>query len=110
MITFFSIELRNVCLCVLFVLQVLFVIGCCAIFSSGDLVLTWYPFARDCLYYMISLLVLALFFGVISADEIWVWEALILLLLYGGYCYLMMNNQRLYEWIQDRVPTSNTQV
>ena len=45
------------------VFNVLFVIGCCAVFTSGDLVLTWYPFARDCFYYSVSLIILAGFFA-----------------------------------------------
>ena len=34
------------------------------------LTLTWWPLARDSTYYTISLLVLALFFGYISENEI----------------------------------------
>jgi len=78
------------------VFNVLFVIGCCAIFSGGDLVLTWYPFARDCTYYCISLVCLAGFF---SDQFIYWWEATILLLLYVGYVILMFNNAKLYNWI-----------
>ena len=45
------------------VFNVLFVIGCCAVASEEPLQLTWYPFARDCIYYSISLLVLGAFFS-----------------------------------------------
>jgi hypothetical protein len=38
----------------------------CALFSKDTLQLTWWPLARDCTYYCASLLVLALFFGVIA--------------------------------------------
>ena len=81
------------------VFNVLFVIGCCAVFSSGDLVLTWYPFARDSIYYCVSLCLLAGFF----ADQIilW-WEALILLFMYGGYVILMFNNAKLYGWLDKK--------
>ena len=48
------------------VFNVLFVIGMCALFSKEVLELTWWPLARDCSYYAISLLVLALFFGGIA--------------------------------------------
>lgn len=81
------------------VFNVLFVIGCCAVFSSGCLVLTWYPFARDCLYYIISLCVLAAFF---FDKTIWWYEALMLLLMYGGYVAVMINNARIYHWIDDK--------
>ena len=51
------------------VFNVLFVIGMCAVFSKDVLQLTWWPLARDCSYYCLSLIVLALFFGVISHKE-----------------------------------------
>mmetsp|Transcript_49599 Transcript_49599/g.44410 ORF Transcript_49599/g.44410 Transcript_49599/m.44410 type:complete len:660 (-) Transcript_49599:26-2005(-) len=82
------------------VFNVLFVIGCCAIFSSGDLVLTWYPFARDSCYYCISLCILAGFF---YGNSIEWWEATILFLLYIGYVILMVNNAKLYSWIDRKV-------
>jgi len=81
------------------VFNVLFVIGCCAIFTPGHLPLTWWPFARDCLYYIVSLCVLALFYGVITPDEIVWWEATILLLMYVGYATLMFNNRRIHDWV-----------
>eukprot|EP01043_Picozoa_sp_COSAG02_P046128 COSAG02_NODE_4288_length_5545_cov_8.284613_3_plen_705_part_00 len=48
------------------VFNVLFVIGMCALFSKETLQLTWWPLARDCSYYAVSLLVLAVFFGAIA--------------------------------------------
>jgi len=82
------------------VFNVLFVIGCCAIFSSGDLVLTWYPFARDSVYYCSSLCVLAGFF----ADSfITLWESLILLALYFGYVTVMMNNAKIYKFLDSKL-------
>jgi len=78
------------------VFNVLFVIGCCAIFSSGDLVLTWYPFARDSVYYCISLSLLAGFF---YGEFIEWWEATILFLMYFGYVFLMVNNAKFYAWL-----------
>eukprot|EP01043_Picozoa_sp_COSAG02_P068458 COSAG02_NODE_11377_length_1737_cov_1.789988_2_plen_237_part_01 len=51
------------------VFNVLFVIGMCAVFSKDVLQLTWWPLARDCSYYCLSLIVLALFFGVISHKD-----------------------------------------
>jgi len=81
------------------VFNVLFVIGCCAIFTPGHLPLTWWPFARDCTYYIISLIVLAIFYGVITPDEIVWWEATILLLMYVGYATMMFNNRRIQNWV-----------
>lgn len=68
------------------VFNVLFVIGMCSLFSTPEpgmkgLQLTWWPLARDCSYYALSLLVLALFFGAIAdhpdprlTDEAARWE------------------------------------
>ena len=74
------------------VFNVLFVIGCCAIFAKETLQLTWWPLFRDCVCYSIALLVLATFFGIASCQEIHWYEALILLGLYGLYCLLMTVN------------------
>merc|ERR1740127_360814 len=48
------------------VFNVLFVIGMCAIFSKEPLLLTKWPFARDCTYYVFSLIILMVFFGFVS--------------------------------------------
>jgi len=85
------------------VFNVLFVIGCCAVASLEPLQLTWYPFARDCIYYSISLLVLGAFF---LDGLIYVWEALILLLLYVGYVTLMMYNEKLYTYLDEKFSLS----
>jgi solute carrier family 24 (sodium/potassium/calcium exchanger), member 2 len=44
------------------VFNVLFVIGCCAMFSREILALTWWPLARDSVYYSITLVTLVVFF------------------------------------------------
>lgn len=80
------------------VFNVLFVIGMCAIFSTGELKLTWWPFARDVLYYGFALFMLTMFFGVNSPNEIEVYEAIILLGLYGVYVLLMYYNEALHLW------------
>lgn len=82
------------------VFNVLFVIGMCAIFSKELLVLTWWPLARDSSYYALSLLVLAIFF---QDQEIQVWEAAILLCMYGGYVLVMKNNAKLHATIDSWV-------
>merc|ERR1719317_63260 len=79
------------------VFNVLFVIGMCAIFSSGALKLTWWPFARDVIYYGFSLIMLTIFFGVNTPQVIEAYEAAILLSLYGGYVLLMVYNGPLQE-------------
>lgn len=79
--------------------NVLFVIAMCAFFSKELLTLTWWPLFRDSCYYTISLLALALFFGVVSPNEIEWWEAAVLFIMYFGYVLLMLYNERLYVWL-----------
>jgi len=85
------------------VFNVLFVIGVCAISSSKVLALTWWPLARDCVYYAFSLFVLALFMrpreGEGSEGRIYWHEAFLLLLMYVGYVTVMGFNQRLYRFV-----------
>ena len=81
------------------VFNVLFVIGCCAIFTPGHLPLTWWPFARDCAYYVVSLTLLAVFYGVISPNIIEWFEALLLLAMYGGYAVIMFNNKKIRMYV-----------
>jgi len=91
------------------VFNVLFVIGMCALLSEKDLVLTWWPLARDCFYYTIGLGVVALFIGINSENEIQLWEAVALLVFYFLYIYLMYKNQDLYRYISVKF-YSGTQV
>ncbi|KAA0150695.1 hypothetical protein FNF29_05032 [Cafeteria roenbergensis] len=76
------------------VFNVLFVIGCCAMFSKEVLSLTWWPLARDSVYYSITLAALVIFF--LDSKIEW-WEALIQFLLYIGYVTVMAYNVPLYK-------------
>lgn len=91
------------------VFNVLFVIGMCAIFSTGELKLTWWPFARDVIYYGFALFMLTMFFGVNSPNEIEMYEALILLMLYGTYVLLMYYNESLHLWFLSRLGKGKSQ-
>jgi len=74
------------------VFNILFVIGACAWFSSGELVLTWWPLFRDTVYYCVSLGVLiALFYD----HTIEAWEAAMQLLMYVLYVLIMCFNSKL---------------
>ena len=82
------------------VFNVMFVIGVCAVASSKPLDLTWWPLARDCSYYGMSLYVLSVF----MADmQIWWWEAFILLGMYAGYVTVMGFNVMLHRFVLERV-------
>ncbi|KAL1524928.1 hypothetical protein AB1Y20_019805 [Prymnesium parvum] len=87
------------------VFNVLFVIGCCALFSKETLSLTWWPLFRDVCCYSVALLVLALFFGVVTPFTIEWWEALVLLLLYVGYCTVMKYNEPIFAFVALRTRT-----
>ena len=64
------------------VFNVLFVVGFCAIITTTPMQLTAWPLLRDSTFYAITLIVLALFFGVFSPQKIDLSEALILFALY----------------------------
>ena len=81
------------------VFNVLFVIGCCALASKELLALTWWPLFRDCLYYAVGLVVLSIFVGVVSPEKIFVWEALVLFIMYIGYIVVMYFNRCLYKYL-----------
>ena len=78
------------------VFNVLFVIGVCAIVAP-NLTLTWWPLARDCTYYCISILVLTV---VILDQEVTWYEAVILLGMYMIYVLIMANNQKLHRKVE----------
>ena len=81
------------------VFNVLFVIAMCSFLSKDVLTLTWWPLFRDCVYYTIGLATLAIFVGVISKDEIEMWEAIVLFSMYIGYTILMKYHESIYAWI-----------
>jgi K+-dependent Na+/Ca+ exchanger-like protein len=102
------------------VFNVLFVIAVCALASTETLTLTWWPLARDCTCYLVTLLTVFLFFktgqdncrecgcGCDDPDspvraEIHFYEALILLAEYGGYCALMKYNQKIQMWVKSKI-------
>lgn len=90
------------------VFNVLFVIGCCAVFANETLHLTWWPLFRDCVCYIAALMVLATFFGITTCQQIFWYEALILLCMYLGYCVLMKYNEPVREWLTSKCARSAT--
>lgn len=73
------------------VFNVLFVIATCA-FVAPNLKVTWYPLARDCIFYCISILSLTMV--VLDQSVAW-WEACILFGLYIVYCTMMRYNEKI---------------
>ena len=82
------------------VFNVLFVIACCVLFTPPELSplqLSGWPLARDCIYYSLTLIMVAIMFGINTPGIIEAWEAAFLFLLYIGYCTIMAWNEWLYE-------------
>ncbi len=93
------------------VFNVLFVIGMCAIFSREVLELTWWPLFRDCSYYTVSLIVLAVFFGGdygAGKNKIELWESIVLLCMYAGYVLLMKYNEVIHQKLLGFMKSSKT--
>ncbi|KAL3916990.1 MAG: hypothetical protein SGILL_004921 [Bacillariaceae sp.] len=85
------------------VFNVLFVIGMCSIMAKEVLTLTWWPLFRDSSYYTVGLVMLAIFSGVVSPNEIELWEACVLFAMYLGYILLMWQNANLYKLLTGKV-------
>jgi len=81
------------------VFNVLFVIGTCSIFSKEVLTLTWWPLFRDCSFYVMGLLLLAIFVGITTPGKIVLWESITLFACYFLYVLLMKYNRVLYKKI-----------
>mmetsp|Transcript_20314 Transcript_20314/g.26437 ORF Transcript_20314/g.26437 Transcript_20314/m.26437 type:complete len:678 (+) Transcript_20314:172-2205(+) len=83
------------------VFNVLFVIGMCAMATPekfAPLKLTWWPLARDCTYYVLTLITLVIFMrdGVIE-----IYEALLQFMMYLGYVFLMSKTERLEKYVKN---------
>jgi len=85
------------------VFNILFVIGMCSLLARDVLTLTWWPLFRDSLYYTIGLVMLAVFTGFHTKNEIDLWESCVLFAMYLGYCLLMWQNKNLYKAITGKV-------
>jgi len=85
------------------VFNVLFVIGMCSLLSKEVLQLTWWPLFRDCTYYVFGLMMLAVFVGVVTPGKIFLWEAVVLFIMYLGYVVMMKYNRLLYTMLTGKV-------
>ena len=85
------------------VFNVLFVIAMCSLLTKEVLNLTWWPLFRDSLYYAIGLVVLSIFTGVVSENEIEMWEAIVLFVMYLGYCLIMWQNANIYYKLTGKI-------
>mmetsp|Transcript_55809 Transcript_55809/g.125879 ORF Transcript_55809/g.125879 Transcript_55809/m.125879 type:complete len:776 (-) Transcript_55809:232-2559(-) len=84
------------------VFNVLFVIAVCALASEEPLVLTAWPLARDCFFYIVGLMLVAIFFQGVTPNQIEWWEALVLFIWYLCYCSFMKFNERFKNWVESK--------
>ncbi|XP_062404725.1 sodium/potassium/calcium exchanger 1-like [Sardina pilchardus] len=82
------------------VFNILFVIGMCALFSRTLLHLTWWPLFRDVSFYILSLLLLIVFF--LDSTIHW-WESVLLLLAYVAYVTFMKHNAELEQMFMEQL-------
>ncbi|CAH8531630.1 unnamed protein product [Dicrocoelium dendriticum] len=82
--------------------NVMLVVSVTALFAKHVIYLNWWPLVRDCSFYLISIILLAI---VIVDEKIYWYEALFLLLFYGAYVVLMYFNPKLdrfwHTWCQN---------
>jgi len=70
--------------------------ACCGLFTGFVVALEWWPLTRDCVLYSITVIAL----GIILVDgRIYWWEALILVLFYAVFLFLMSKNQTLQKYV-----------
>jgi K+-dependent Na+/Ca+ exchanger-like protein len=84
------------------IFNILVIVGATCAFAGQVLDIWWYPLARDCFFYALSILLLALF---IMDETVEWWEGLIMFLSYCVYCIYMKYNERIARCI-----TSSPQV
>uniref|UniRef100_A0A7S2WRZ0 Uncharacterized protein n=1 Tax=Mucochytrium quahogii TaxID=96639 RepID=A0A7S2WRZ0_9STRA len=84
--------------------NVLFVIAMCS-FMTTNLVLSWWPLTRDCVFYCVSIVVLVLCVFDQYIDTL---ESVILLIMYGLYITVMYYNERLEAWVGGQVEASKS--
>ncbi|KAL2088332.1 hypothetical protein ACEWY4_015231 [Coilia grayii] len=82
------------------VFNILFVIGMCALSSRTLLHLTWWPLFRDMSFYMLSLLLLIIFF--LDSAIHW-WESVMLLMAYVAYVTFMKHNDQLERMFKEQL-------
>ncbi|TPP62601.1 Sodium:potassium:calcium exchanger [Fasciola gigantica] len=71
--------------------NIMLVVSVTALFAKQVIYLNWWPLVRDCTFYLFSIVVLAL---VIVDENIYWYEAMVLLLLYAVYVIFMYYNPR----------------
>ena len=72
------------------------------------MILDWFPLMRDCIFYLISIVLLALFMGWVTKNEINYWESMILLLIYTLYVIFMIFNNSIKKIFTTKKSSTKT--
>lgn len=72
------------------IFNILVIVGATCVFAGQELVIWWYPLARDCFFYSIAILELAV---VLLDEEVRWYEGLVMFLSYVIYCVYMKFNR-----------------
>jgi len=81
------------------VFNIMVIVGVTSIFAGQVLDITPYPFARDCLFYTLSIAMLVAF---VYDGKVELWESVILLLGYVLYIAFMTKNAKVADWFERR--------
>ncbi|KAI1286170.1 Sodium/potassium/calcium exchanger 3 [Halotydeus destructor] len=82
------------------VFNILFVIGLCGIFTASTQ-LNWWPVARDCAYYALTVLILI---AVIYDGRVSTFESSVMLIFYLIYILIMSFNEPIRDLVVSRLP------
>lgn len=74
--------------------NILLIIGVSGLFAGRVLSLWWYPLSRDCFFYCVSVIELAVF---LWDEHLQIWEATIMVCTYFAYCVWMVWNLPIYN-------------
>lgn len=81
------------------VFNIMVIVGVTSIFAGQVLDITPYPFARDCLFYTLSIGMLVAF---VYDGQVELWESALLLVGYVVYCVFMTKNAVVADWVERR--------
>ena len=77
------------------IFNIMIITGCSCVFAGQVLQIWWYPLCRDSITYIISIVTMIC---ILWDGKVYWHEALVLLVLYCGYIFLMVINAKLQKW------------
>eukprot|EP00746_Dinoflagellata_sp_MGD_P125095 gnl/MRDRNA2_/MRDRNA2_59787_c0_seq1.p1 gnl/MRDRNA2_/MRDRNA2_59787_c0~~gnl/MRDRNA2_/MRDRNA2_59787_c0_seq1.p1 ORF type:complete len:566 (+),score=83.87 gnl/MRDRNA2_/MRDRNA2_59787_c0_seq1:165-1862(+) len=76
------------------IFNILVIVGATCCFAGRELVIWWYPLARDVTFYVVAIVELSVALG--DSEVMW-WEALFMFMTYIGYIIYMKQNHRVVK-------------